>query len=111
MSVHTSTGRGVPQPGLDGGGGVPWSGLDGGGVPQPVLDGGGGTPVRSEWWGVPRVPPQHDWMGYPPTMTGWVPHCDWMGYPPQHDWMGVASTCYMAGGVPLAFTQEDFLVT
>ena len=22
----------------------------------------------------------------------------------------IASTCYMAGGMPLAFTQEDFLV-
>ena len=51
----------------------------------------------------------HDWMGYPPTtMTGWgTPHHDWMGYPPL---TSIASTCYAAAGMPLAFTQEDFLI-
>ena len=59
------------------------------GVPQvppgPSLDGGGKPPGRSGW----GVPPHHDWMGSPPT---------------------IASTCYAAGGMSLAFTQEDFLV-
>ena len=61
----------------------------------------GTTLARSGWWGgdIPRVPP---------TMTGWgTPHHDWMGYPPI---TSIASTCYVAGGMPLAFTQEDFLV-
>ena len=114
--------RGVPQPGLDGGGYL------------------GYPPVRSGWWGYspgqvwivggyPWYPsttrtgwgtPHQDWMGYPPpstTRTGW-------GTPPTQVWMvggtrgtptpmrqsSIASTCYAAGGVPLAFTQEDFLV-
>ena len=93
-----------PIPGL--GGGVPhlrsrW------GVPH--LRSGGGTPSRSGgWgvphhrsggWGVPRVPPNQVWMvgGYP-------------GYPPPMRQSSIASTCYAADGVPLAFTQEDFLV-
>ena len=66
---------------------------------------GWGTPHH--WMGFPH----HDWMGHPhpPTMTGWgTPHHDWMGYPPSPT--SIASTCYPAGGMPLAFTQEDFLV-
>ena len=40
----------------------------------------------------------------PPTMTGWgTPHHDWMAYPPPPT--SIASTCYAAGGMPLAFTQ------
>ena len=151
---------GVPQPGLDGGGGVPQSGLDGGEggypsqvwmvegstparswwggtlarswwlggypgqvlmvgvVPRPGLDGGGYPRyplARSGWWGVPGVPPYHVWMGYPLTgwgtpMTGWStpptpPAMTGWGTPPT----SIASTCYAAGGMPLAFTQEDFL--
>ena len=80
---------GYPIPGV---GGTPdrsgW-----GGVPQPGLDGGvgtlslgwGGTPARTGWWG-----------GDPPT-------------PPIRQ-SSIASTCHAAGGMPLAFTQEDFLV-
>ena len=47
LSVHTSTGggRGVPQPGLDGGGG---------GTPVRSGLGEAGTPARSGWWGVPQ---------------------------------------------------------
>ena len=47
----------------------------------------------------------------PPTRTGWgtPPGQDWMGYPPIRQSSKV-STCYAAGSVPLAFTQEDFLV-
>ena len=129
---------GVPQPGLDGGGypsqvwmvggtwGTPQPGLDGGGYPGQVLMGEypgqvwmvGGVPGVSPQpgldRGVPWVPPHHDWMGYPspwvdgvpPTMSGWgTPRHEWMGYPPT-----IASTGYAAGGMPLTFTQEDFLV-
>ena len=72
------------------------------------------TPLSETGWltlpprldGVP--PPIKDWMGYPlcqgldgvPTVQAW------MGYP-----ISKASTCYVAGGVPLAFTHEDFLVS
>ena len=45
-------------------------------------------------------------------MSGGVPHV-W-GVPhlsPPISQSSIASTCYAAGGVPLAFTQEDFLVT
>ena len=109
---------GNPIPGLDGGGypipgvGVPWPGLDGWGVPHP----------RSGWWGVPwpgldvhcipqdGVPPTMTGWGTPPTMTRWgTPHHDWMGYPPPPA-TSIASTCYAAGDMPLAFMQEDFLV-
>ena len=58
--------------------------MPGQGVPHPRS--GQGVPhPRSGWWGVPEVPPparygimgdtqgtpHHDWMGIPPTMTGW----------------------------------------
>ena len=84
-------GRGrYPLPGLDGGGGVP----------HPVLDGG-----VQDWMGYPH--PNHYWMGYPPPVQ------DWKGYPsppPVGRQSTIASTCYAAGGMRLAFTQEDFLV-
>ena len=118
---------GVPQPGLVGEG-VPQPGLDGEGVPQPGLNGGGGYPIQV--WivgGTQGIPwPGLDGGGVPwvsPTwLNGITPHHDWMGYP-HHDWMeypfimtgwgtpppSVRSTCYVAGGIPLAFTQEDFL--
>ena len=64
--------------------GTPQPGLDGGGYPIPGLDGLGGTP--------------------PSTRFGW-----WRGTPPMRQ-SSIASTCCAAGGVPLAFTQEDFLV-
>ena len=97
LSVHTSTGGGgLPQPGLDGGG-VPRPGLDGGGqgIPQSGLDGGGGYP--SQVWMVGGVP-------QPGLDGGRVP-----GVPPIRQ-SSIASTCYPAGGPPLAFTQEDFLL-
>ena len=68
------------------GGVLPQPGLDGG-VLQPGLDGGVPPWARFAWWGIP------------PTMTGW-------GTPPNSK----VSTCCMAGGMPLAFMQEDFLV-
>ena len=104
-----------PWPGLDAGGvprvppsqvwmvggtqGTPWPGLDGGGVPRvplwPGLDGGGYSLARSGWWGVPEVPP--------------LPGLDGVLSTPIRQ-SSIASTCYLAGGMPLAFTQEDFLV-
>ena len=51
------------------------------------------------WPGQNGVPPQRDWMG--------APLQDRMGYSPQNS---TASTCYEAGGMPLAFPQEEFLV-
>ena len=72
MSVHTSTGGGYPQPGLDGGRGT-W---------------GNPPPARSGWCG----------GGTPST-------------PPPIGQSSIVSTCYAAGGMPLAFTQEDFLVS
>ena len=91
-------------------GGYPVPGLGGGYTPFQVWVGGTSSHV---WWGVPH--PRSGWgvlysadgwypiqdqtrRGYPPSKTGW-------GTPP----ISKASTCYAAGGVPLAFTQ-DFLV-
>ena len=89
--------------------------------------GEGGTPIRLTL----GTPPHQDWMGVPPIRTGWgyppvgtgwgTPTCwDWRGVPPLGlDWgtpppirrqNSRVSTCYAAGGMPLAFTQEDFLV-
>ena len=53
----------------------------------PIQDQGGGTPSRTRWG--------------TPIRTGW-------GTPPPV--RRQISTCYAAGGMPLAFTQEDFLV-
>ena len=107
------------SPHLHGEGTYPIPGL-GGGVPHP----------RSGWWGVPHPrsgwsggTPSQVWMvgGYtipgldggggtsrvPPTRTGWG------NPPPTHTHIrqsSIASTCYAAGSMLLAFTQEDFLV-
>ena len=45
--------------------------------------------------------------GVPHLRSGGVPHLR-SGVPPR--WISKASSCYAAGGMPLAFTQEDFLV-
>ena len=108
-------GWGVPHP-RSGGlrRGYPIPGLDGGyppnqvriGYPQPGLD---GVPPRPGM-GNPPGPG----MGYPPG-PGMVPPGPGMGYPPDLGrgtpltW-DIASTCYAAGSMPVAFTQEDFLV-
>ena len=88
-----------------------------GGDPIPGPDEGGYPLSRTEWgtshpgldgitlsrtgWG---TPPIWDWMGYhPPSGTGW-------GTPsPVRRQSSIASTCYAAVGMPLAFPQ-DFLV-
>ena len=75
---------------------------------------GGGYPVLG-WGGVTPRPG----MGYPPDLgLGTSPWTwDWVPAPPQTwDWVppgppSMASTWYAAGGMPLAFTQEDFLVS
>ena len=61
----------------------------------------GGIPLQARMGGYP--PPGLD--GVPPlSRTGW-------GTPsPIGRQSSIASTCYTAGGMPLAFTQEDFLV-
>ena len=59
---------------------------------------GRGTPYPQTWDGVP--PPSRPGQGTPQTWDGVLP-------PRQSN---IASTCYSAGGMPLAFTQEDFLV-
>ena len=121
--------RGVPHLG-DWGGASP-SQVQAGGTPSPSA--GWGTPPSRPGKG---VPPTWTWEGvatprpdlgreYCPAWT-WeeVPPCPDLeggtppppspgqvqgrGYPNQNS---IACTCYAAGGMPLAFTQEDFLVT
>ena len=76
------------------------------GYPQPEM----GYPLtRSGWWGGTQgtsylrwgTPLTQTWDGVPPTWDAPLPHITQSS---------IASTCYAAGGVPLAFTQEDFLV-
>ena len=88
------------------------------GYPHPVLA-QRGTPARSGWGysssGLDRVPPLKLDGGPPPIGTGWgypsPPHPSGLdgGTPPKDS--SKASTSYTAGGMPLAFTQEDFLVS
>ena len=122
VSVHTCRGGTTSQVWL---GGYPIPGLLGG---TPSRSGWGGTPSQVWLGGVPH--PRSGW-GTPQTWDGVSP-CTWdMVHPPQTTdvvpfqrwdlrwgtpwtWDGVpppsiASTCYEAGGMPLAFTQ-DFLV-
>ena len=106
---------GVPHPRSRWGGGTPSSQQGGYPIPGP---GRGGTPIQT-WDGVlPRldgvppvqtwdgVPPVQDWMGYHPS----CPNLGWGTPPPTRRQSCIASTCYVAGGMRLAFTQEDFLV-
>ena len=109
------TPRGVP-PGPDGGEGYPICQQGRGGTAScpeshPILmwavllsspDGGGvplGTPCQ-DWMG---VTPQLELEGYPPLRLDRLPP------PPHHQEIGRQSS-YAAGSMPLAFTQEDFLV-
>ena len=95
LSVNIS-GGGYPISGL--GRGVPHlrSGLGRREVPH-LRSGGGGTPSQGE--------------GYP--ISGGIPHVWGVPHlcpPPLITQSSIASTCYAVGGVPLEFTQEDFLV-
>ena len=79
-------------------------------APCPHLDMGRGTPTCSSIWTWGRIPPAQTWEG------GTPPHLDLgRGYPcpppPIRRQSSIASTCYPVGGMPLAFTQEDFLVS
>ena len=129
---------GYPIPGLDGGypisvgGGYPISGW--GGTPSQVRGTQGIPPARSGWGSTQSTPHPDLGSGTPHLDLGrgtpylrWgppyldlgqgTPHLRWgtpplpeMGYPPPITQSSIASTCYAVGGVPLAFTQEDFLV-
>ena len=76
--------------------------------------GEGGTPARSEWWGE-FTPARSEWSGGGNPSQVWMvgggtwgtPQPGLDGVPPPPS---IASTCYAAGGMPLASTQEDFLV-
>ena len=56
-------------------------------------------------------------MGYPHPRSWDTPIPGWGYYPDQvpgqeggtPNWNSIGCTCYTAGGMPLAFTQEDFL--
>ena len=74
-----------------------------GGVPHPAGRypipgrGGGRHPISGLEGG---TPPIQDWMGYShPGLDGVHPS------PPPSGDSSIASTCYAAGGMPLAFTQ------
>ena len=110
FSVCQSTPGGVPHPypspslSIPVGGGT-WSSLGQGGIPQSSLGWGGGVP--QPWMGgYPNLG-----LGGTPTLDRGVPHLMSGGGTPGTP-LRIASTCYgyAAGGVPLAFTQEDFLV-
>ena len=70
--------------------------LAGGGEVPHLRSGRGSTQSKIRTGGTPPV----SRMGYPPSMTGWVPPSP----------ISKASTCYAAGSVPPAFMQ-DFLVS
>ena len=95
---HPRSGQAPPQPDLE------W------GTPPPRLGMGypprhrTGVPPSDLGWG---IPPGHE-TGYPPGPEMGYPPGHGTGYPPRQ--ISIASTCYTAGGMPLAFTQEDFLV-
>ena len=80
-----------------------------GGTPSQVQVGGYPIPGPGRW-GYPIPGPGPGRGGTPSQVWGDTLSQVWggySGYPP-----GIASTCYgyAAGGMPLAFTQEDFLV-
>ena len=87
-----------------------------GGTPSQVWGGTpAGVPLQSASWGTPhRSTPlsasQGGYPGYSPTGVplhpGQIP--GWGGGTPYRS--SIACTCYTAVGMPLAFTQEDFLV-
>ena len=103
------------SPHLDGG--VPPSQVQvGGGTPFPGPGRGGGTPsqVQSRQGGYPWPLHLDLGRGYPTPShlglgRGYSPVQHWMGTPISGD-SSIASTCHAAGGMPLAFTQEDFFV-
>ena len=87
-TLSTPTGGLPPFPGQDSGG-MEYQVRTGGGYPLPGQDG--------------REYPHQDWMGSP-----WL---RLMGVPPPPNREIKRQSSYAAGGMPLAFMQEDFLVT
>ena len=105
VSSHRSGQGGYRIPGTSPGGGYPIQLME---VPIPGLDGGGGVSHPADG-GVPHprstsVPP---WKGLDGVRL--QPESDGV-HPPPIRQNSIASTCCTAGGMPLAFTQEDFLV-
>ena len=125
-----TSGGGVPHP-RSRQGGTPSRSRQWGGVPHPRSR-WGGTPSRSRQWGVPHPRSWGDPLpgagggypipgpggGVPPSQVqaGEVPHPrsrqggTRLGYPPTPGRSSIECICYAAVGMPLAFTQEDFLV-
>ena len=95
---HPRSRWGYLIPGLDGGIPHPRSGQ---GVPPSKIRMEGTPPSKSGWDILPFPHPRLDEV--PASRTGW-------GTPSIKRQISKASTCYAAGGVSLAFTQEDFLV-
>ena len=95
----------LPWSGPGGGGYLPWQGGTYLGGEVPTLAGGTylgrgdtylGRGVPTLWGGVPTLA-----EGVPTFPVGGVPT-----FPGRNS---IACACYAAGGMPLAFTQEDFL--
>ena len=87
------------------GGGYPLARSGQEGTPFPGWDEGGVCHPRSGW----RYPFPGQYGGYLgyPLSVAWGPRSGWGGTP---NWNSMACTCLAAGGMPLAFTQEDFVV-
>ena len=87
-------------------GGYPtWTWERGTPCPTPHLDLGRSTLTPHPAWTWEGSTPWTWEGGSPPSRTGW-------GTPPAiRRQSSIASTCYAAGGIPLAFMQEDCLVT
>ena len=124
MCLFTFRKGGTPFPGVMTGRGVPLSQVRmGGGTTIPVQDMGypilliGGLPpsqLRTGGrLGVPPIQVRVENGGTPNCRSGWgYPRCSGqsqvrMGDTPKQN--NIACTCYAAGGMPLAFTQ-DFLL-
>ena len=109
VCVCSTFGGGGGQYPVSGPGGYPVSGLGGGSRSQ--VQGGTQSQVwggsRSQVWGGT----QSQVWGVPCFRSRRVPHLRSGGLPVVLP-PGIARTCYghAAGGMPLAFTQEDFLV-
>ena len=67
-------------------------------------DGGTTTPYPESGY------PLSSWLGCPLSRYWGTPIVLDGGAPPPGRQSNTASTCYMAGGMPFAFTKEDFLV-
>ena len=118
VSVHTWGGRGGSPARSDGGRGYPSQVRQGGGGVTPARSRRGGIPWPAPARGVPHFgySPWSDLAGGYPT-SGTPPYQTWPGVPLLRGSMMILSihtptrTADTAVGMPLAFTQEDFLVS